>query len=66
MTERKCENDEMVTKEECEEAKTFAWWGGVLCTLATSFGVVVGYKLAEAGSRLAEMDLRLSRLERLR
>ena len=64
MTERKCENNEMVAKERCEEAKAFAWWDGMLSTL--SFGVVIGYKLAEAGSRLAKVNLRLGRLKRLR
>ena len=41
MTERKCENNEMVAKKKCEEANTFAWWNRVLSTLAFSFGVVV-------------------------
>ena len=63
MTERKCENDEMVTKEECEEAKTFAWWDGVLSTITVSLVAAVYYDI---GYRQAEVDLRLGRLERLR
>ena len=42
MTERECENNEMVAKKKCEEAKTFAWWDRVLSTLAISFGFIVG------------------------
>ena len=64
MTECKCKNNEMVTKEKCEKAETSAWWGGVLNTLTVFFGAVIGYKLVEAGARLAEVDLRLNRLER--
>ena len=62
MTECKCKNK--VTKEECEKAETSAWWGGVLNTLKIFLGAVIGYKLVEAGVRLAEVDLRLNRLER--
>ena len=63
MTECKCKNNE-VTKEECKKAETSAWWDGVLNTLKIFFGVVIGYKLVEAGARIAEVDLRLNRLER--
>ena len=56
--------NEMVTKEECEKAETSAWWDGVLNTLKIFLGAVIGYKLVEAGARLAEVDLRLNRLER--
>ena len=59
MTECKCKNK--VTKEECEKAETSAWWDGVLNTLKIFFGAVM---LVEAGVRLAEIDLRLNRLER--
>ena len=61
MTECKCKNNEMVTKEECEKAETSAWWDGVLNTLKIFFGAVM---LVEAGVRLAEVDLRLNKLER--
>ena len=64
MTERKCENSEMVTKEECEKAETSAWWSGVSDTLSIFFGVVIGYKLVETSFRLEEVYLRLNRLER--
>ena len=60
MTECKCK----ITKEKCEKAETSAWWSGVLNTLTVFFGAVIGYKLVEAGARLAEVDLRLNRLER--
>ena len=59
MTECKC-----ITKEECEKAETSAWWDGVLNTLKILFSAVIGYKLVEAGVRLAEVDRRLNRLER--
>ena len=66
MTECECESDGMITKEECENARAPTFWGGVLCGLTASLGVVIVYKLTKADSRLAEMDLRLERLvERL-
>ena len=58
MTECKCNE---ITKEECEKAETSAWWDGVLNTLKWYFGAVM---LVEVGVRLAEVDLRLNRLER--
>ena len=64
MTECKCENDEMVTKEECEKHENSAWRDGALNTTTISFITAVCYEL---GSKLAEVDSRLDRLlERLR
>ena len=53
----------MVTKKKCEEAETFSWWGGVLSTITVSAVAAVCYDI---GSTLAEVELRLGWLERLR
>ena len=55
MTEFKCENNEMVTKEDCKKAENSAWRDGELNNTTISFITAVSCELR---TKLAEVDSR--------